>query len=233
MGVAGNCCFSIGSVGQSSGTCSANRASTCASRRAASLTPVSGIEPAPQIPHPSASTQDRHSRAAPLPLQAIHAVVGLQAGGFEFDSARELVDRRRRRDIDQLDRPARTAPCVGRLELLRGAGDGVDVIGGDRTVLQRLGQLRCRVNVAERSVVLDACPSDVFAASAIVFSGNDSTCRNGVTRPGVLGVAPRLRSHEPRPGPTRSTRHPQPGRHAPLQCAPPARSPLRSPYRQP
>jgi hypothetical protein len=39
------------------------------------------------------------------------------------------------------------------------------------------------VSVAERSVVFDAAPSDVLAASAIVFSANDSTCRNDVTSP--------------------------------------------------
>jgi hypothetical protein len=103
-----------------------------------------GIEPAPQIPHPLGVDPRRHSRRSTLPLQAVHAVVGLQAGGFEFDSTSELVHRCRGSNIAELIDPLEQFLALARFELLRGAGHGVDVIGGDRPVLQGLGQLRSR-----------------------------------------------------------------------------------------
>ena len=77
-----------------------------------------------------------------MPFQAVHAVVGLQAGGFEFHTTPELVHRCRGSNIAELIDPLEQLLALARIELLGRAGDGIDVVGGDRPVLQGLGQLR-------------------------------------------------------------------------------------------
>ena len=108
------------------------------------------------------------------------------------ESAGEVVDGAGCCDGGELVGAVDERVALGAVELLRGSGDGVDVVGGDGTVVECFGQLRCCLEGGGAFGGLGGVSSDCFEASAIRFSGNESTLTQLGDEAGVLGVAPCL-----------------------------------------
>jgi hypothetical protein len=191
-----------------------------------------GVELGRQVPHAFGIHPRPCAHVATLPGEAVHAVIVLQAFALHIQPAGELLDRARSGDIGEGVGPRHQLGLLGTVELLGCSGDGVDMIRGDRPVIQRIGQLRGLPNVVDRSVDFAAWPNDFFEALAMRCSGNDRHHATG--RPGRrAGHRTMPAPHGSRPDPTGPDRHPRKGSNAPRRCAPPARRLPRSPYRQP
>jgi hypothetical protein len=100
-----------------------------------------GVELGGQVPHPFGIHPRPGAHVAALPGEAVHAVIVLQAFAFHIQPAGELLDGARSGDISQRVGTRDQLGLFGTVELLGGSGDGVDMIGGDRTVIQRVSEL--------------------------------------------------------------------------------------------
>jgi hypothetical protein len=101
-----------------------------------------GVELGGQVPHSFGIHPRPGSHVAALAGEAVHAVVVLQAFAFHIQPAGELLDGARSGDIGQRVGTRDQLGLFGTVELLGCSGDGVDMIRGDRPIIQRLGELR-------------------------------------------------------------------------------------------
>ena len=167
----------------------------------------------------------RSRRSRPSSASAGAWPPGRDGGGTRPPSPLQRPPRARRR----VPAAPRARPGSSRADVRVRASTWPAVVVPSPNASARLG---VAANVAERSLVLVAVPSEHRSASAIADSGNDDTASNWATSP-ACGRPTTPEPHAPRPAPTAPSRHLQRCWHGRRRCAPPARSPPWSPCGQP
>jgi hypothetical protein len=112
------------------------------SMREARLDTGDRVERSDRFHMPSTSTQVRARALRRCRSRRSTPSSALEPLGFEIEPPGELFDRARLGDVGQVIGAIDEFATCGSVESLRGTGDRVDVIGGDRTVGQGVGQLR-------------------------------------------------------------------------------------------
>jgi hypothetical protein len=151
-----------------------------------------GVELGGQVPHPFGIHPRPCPYVAALAGEAVHAVVVLQAFAFHIQPAGELLDGARSGDIGQRVGTRDQLGLFGTVELLGGSGDGVDMIRGDRPIIERVRELRSLLQRVGPLGGLGGVVQRLLGGRGDALLGE----RVDVTQPGdqagMLGITPGL-----------------------------------------